>query len=117
MLPTPVWSPEARIRSTVEQSATHASSRKVEAAAVTNQSPPWPKQGPRFIPPVDRDELRPVDCRLAEGHRRLRSREAHGDREPPRVRVRDGAWTCQRARRLDVGGKHGSTLGQFALNE
>lgn len=45
---------EARIRSTVEQSATHASSRKVEVAAVTNQSPPWPKQGPAsYLPSIE----------------------------------------------------------------
>jgi hypothetical protein len=41
-------------RTTVQQSATRALSRKVEVGAVTNQSPPWPKQGPAsYFPSIE----------------------------------------------------------------
>jgi hypothetical protein len=62
----------------------------------------------RFLLPVNRDEVRPVDCRVAEDHCRLWSRETHGDRRPPQVRIRDGTRTRQRPRRLDVGREHGA---------
>jgi hypothetical protein len=39
----------------VRQSATHAPYRNVEEAAVTDQSPPWPKQGPAsYFPSIEK---------------------------------------------------------------
>ena len=51
---TTMCAKRARNRSTVQQSAIRAWLTKVEVVAVTNQSPPWPKQGPAsYFPSIE----------------------------------------------------------------
>ena len=93
---------QLRTPDTTSERATAARPRR--STIVADQSAPWPKQGPGVVLPFDREEVRPLDRGVAEDHRRLRTREAHGDRRPPQVRVRDGTRSCQRARRVDARG-------------